>query len=651
MEKQSDKEKEVIEATRLIGKNNLCIRRMPKLKAVMANALLKTMMVKPGNSKKDEQGRAIATTRTRHYANTGYIALEIARGLFPKDEDFAKGVAVAALLHDLGQWPFGHDGDEAAKYASKEYNGGPRLHNIEGMDKFRFRYAQDVIDVINSGRIIMEECKKRNIAEEELKERLNIGLEPEIEQKIQKETEKNGDLPNKAIEVICMSIANHNGERGTANIEPDYNRTFEEFITDSQKTYFDAREDKNMVSCNIVDAIVKISDQISSIPFDIIDAKRAGIEDEIYEGWADPISKVLKISTEDAIKKLKGNNKQLYKLARNLQEELIKSVIRSSTKQKIGMDLSSLLYGVTNQSGEIITPGLRTFNMSEHISYASSAEMEVYLNNIMSGLTDKLSKKILDENGIFYPELNEIFRISSNKPLRNLKEQSLIKDMNKNDNLEDFYSYIVKTSAEEYKYNKEIVRKREIQYFGDIIKTAIENRENIINGNENRSPRNSTGYLIEEYILSPDYEAIIPDENNNYSDGQIKDMIDRINTFLATKHTNGTSHLSLLVDKHNYILQETEGTKEVQKITIGKRRLNTDQQIAARLVISYLNTLNDRELIDLAEQFELINDEEKEEFTKPYSSDNKAPHRTKASKIAAKNYENSNNEEYKGEEK
>lgn len=647
MENQERLIEEVFEATRLLGRNSSYIRKIPEWREAMIASTLKTMMAKTGNCKKDEKGRPIATVRVKHYVNTAFIALKISQGLFPKDKDFTNGVALAALAHDLGQWPFGHDGDEAAKFASKENNGGPRLHNIEGMDKFRFRYSKEVINAINSGRIISEESKKRGIAEQELRERIERKLEPEIDKKIQEEIEKNGNLPKKAVEIMAMAIGNHNGERGTANIVPDYTRTFEEVCKDAEKTYFDAREDKNMISCNIVDAIVKISDQISSITYDIIDGKRSGIEDEIYEGWADPISKVLQITEEEATLRLKGNDKELNRLALDLQDKLIESVVRSSDKTKINMDLAPLLYGVSNETGEMIVPGLRTFNMTEHIVYTSSAETEVLLNNMVSGLTDKLSEAILDENGTFYSELNEVFRISSNNPLRRIKEKGLIQKMNDNNGeLKDFYKYIVKTSPEEYNFNKKIVKKRETQYFRKIIEKAASKRENIVEGIDSRSLRNSTAYLVEEYMVSPSYESMTPDENGNYSDEEIKIMLDRINTFLKAKPVEKINHLSLLIDKHKYILG-VEGAAE--KISTGKRKINTDQQIAARLAIGYINTLSDKELIELAGKLEVLKNEDKKAFTVTYDPNKKEnPYNTKASRIAAKNYEEGANKLNKG---
>ena len=636
MKEEDIQEQKVIEATKLIGKNIKYIKKIPGIKQEMINALLKTMMVKPGNSRKNEKGRIIPTTRTRHYANTAFIALKIAKGIKPNDNEFAKGVALAALWHDLGQWPFGHDGDEGAKYSSKENNGGPRLHNIEGMDKFRFRFAKDVIEAINSGRIIEEASQKKGISEEELKRRIDMGLESVIIEKIQNEVEKNGDLPKIATQVIAMAIGNHNGERGIAHIIPDYTRSFEEVCETAQKTYFDPREEKNMVSCNIVDAIVKISDQISSIPFDIIDAKRAGIENEIFEGWAEPIAKVLRITEEEAIIKLKGDDKELERLAVSLQNELIESVIRSSNMREIDMDIAPLLYGVVNEKGEMIAPGLRTFNMTEHIAYTSSAEMEVSLNNIMSELTDILSSKLLDENSTFYPKLNEIFRISTNNPLRKVKERMLFQEFNDDERLEEFYRYVIGTTSEEYSYNKNIVKKGEVQYFRNMIEKSLLKRKNIIEGVEKRSPRNSTVYLIEEYMLSPNYEGIEPDENNNYSDAEVKKMLDRINTFLKAKPIEGIEHLSLLVPKHKYIMG-VEG--EAEKISTGKRKMNTDQQIAARFAVGYINTLNDQQLIQLASSLGIIDEKTRRVFEEPYTEKTeKNPYHTKANRITKELY-------------
>ncbi len=632
------KQKKIIEATRLIGRNEKYIKEA--LKEQIITSWETTMMAEPLKSLRDKKGRPLATTRLLHYANTMLIAIRIAEGIFPNDREFAKGVGVVALLHDIGQGPFGHNGEAAFKFASKQNNGGARLHNIEGGMKIWYRFSKRIKDAINSGKIIENEAKKRNISKKELKDRLDSGLEPELKNSISEEAEKNKELLDEAVKIIVMGAGNHNGERGKSHIKPNINRTFEQFMETAKKTYINVEEDKNMESCNIVDAIVKIADQISSITFDIIDGKRSGIEDEIYEGWAEPISKILQITEDEAKNRLKGNGKELHRLARDLQDVFIKNIIKNSSKDEIKMDMAYLLYGATDSRGQVIENGLRTFNMTEHTAYTSTAIEEIALNNLVSRLTDILAKTILDENGTFPPELNEIFRISGNNPTRKLKENILNGKYNGNEDLRDFYKYVTELSSEEYKMNKEIVKKTEVEYYRNIIEKAINRIDGILDNTEIRSPRKSTGYLIEEYMLSPTYEAMIPDENGNYSDEEVKNMMDRINAFLRANPVEGAKHLSLLVQRKKYQIG-IEG--QAEKVSTNKIKMNTDQQIAARISISFLNTLNDRKLIDLACKLGVLKEEERKIFEEKYiecsgKRTGRGGHKTKAMKYSQEDY-------------
>lgn len=631
-------EKRVLETIRYLGKNSRFLRKT--LKDVMVTAWGKTMMVKPLQSRKDEKGRVIATTRLKHYANTASIAREIAKGLLPNDKDFAQGVSDLALCHDLGQHPFGHNGEAASTKASKQYNGGATLHNIEGSIKTHFRYRDKIKEALICGRIIENEAEKRNMTIEELKEKIEIGFYPEVEQLIQKSYEENEQLADEAVNLIAIAAGNHNGERGTANIIPDYTRTFEEVFETAKKTYMDVNEDKNMKACNIGDAIAKIADQISSIPLDIIDAKRAGIEDEIFEGWAEPISKILQITEEESKQKLKGNDKDLEKLAIQLQKKLIDNVIENSNMREINMSLAPLLYGRTDSEGQVILNGLRTFNLREHTTYTSTAKEEMLLNNAMADLTHILSKLVLEEDGTFSTRLNEVFRISSKNPIRKAKEKVLISNFSGEEYLKEFYEYVVNLSGEEYQFHKDIVKKKEVQYYRKKIEDTLRKRENLNSSIELRSPRKSTNYLIEEYMLSPNYEAMKPDESGNYSDLEVKNMIERINVFLHSNPVEGMKHLALSVGSYKYQIG-VEG--EVEKISTGRKLLNTDQQIAARLALSYLNNLNDKEFIDLACSAGVLSKKERKEFEKPYTEYSgkrrgECGHITKSMKYAMKDY-------------
>ena len=121
------------------------------------------------------------------------------------------------------------------------------------------------------------------------------------------------------------------------------------------------------------------------------------------------------------------------------------------------MSLAELLYGL---NGEI---GLRTPNFNQHIIHTSTAEEEILLDNMISDLTEKLSREILDDKGVFLPNINEIFRLSENNSSRTSKENALKRAYKGNEYSRDFYNYCIEISAEEYNFHKQIVKEKEAQ--------------------------------------------------------------------------------------------------------------------------------------------------------------------------------------------
>lgn len=232
------------------------------------------------------------------------------------------------------------------------------MHNIEGSINLYFRQYDKIKNAMDSGEIVEKEARARKEEREHIEDviknlyqGIKRGQEPLLAKRISENAKKNAKLDDKAIKIIIMSAGNHNGERGRGHIIPK-TRTFEEFYENAKKTFFNKEEDKNMVSCNIVDAIVKISDQLSSIPFDPIDGVRSGLEDNMNEEWAIPLSNLLEISLEEATQRLNGNNKELEKLAYDVQNKFVDNVIENSNENEINMspDFEDLLYGKLNQN-------------------------------------------------------------------------------------------------------------------------------------------------------------------------------------------------------------------------------------------------------------------------------------------------------------
>lgn len=618
-EELEKREERVFEALRLLGRNRGHIRE--KMRPEMENAMRKTMMVKYSHLlEKEGTARRDATVRTMHYANTSLVALQIARGIFPNDEELARGIQVCALGHDYGQCTFGHDGEEAARKSLENYNAGSVSHNVQGALIFLHRLYPELVSAINEEPIIKEEAKKRLNQEDvldkqdyfrklkkikdEIRQNLELRLEPEVQEKIRLETIKNEDIIDEAIELLILSAGNHNGERGTAQIEPDYSRTFEDFMKIIQETGIDSKANNKLVPHTIADSIAKLADQISSIPFDMIDGVRSGIEDEISSKWVTPVSKILQITENEARERLNGNNKELVTLAFELQDKLIESVIRCSNSRKINMDLDELLYGLND------TIGLRTPNLPEHIIYTSTEEEEILLDNLFADLTDKLSEQILDERGLFNPELNALFRLKANNPTRKNEETNLRSKYSGPEAIRDFYDYCVDITADEYNFHKKTIKKKEIEYFRELIEKELELDGDKVYTLPRIPERGTMEYAIKIAMMSG-IEKVSKDENGKYSDEKIKKMMSNINAFLRNKPIDGIDNLNVTAPRTTYY----PGKKK----QIEERKVTDDQSIAARIAVSYLCQLNDTDLLKLGQELGFLTDEQIKVFKIPYT--------------------------------
>ena len=621
-EQLKEREDEVFEALRLLGQNKKYILQV--FRDAFQSAMYRTMMTKVSHSKKKpfKDGEVSeATVRLMHYANSALIAGKIAEGLFPNDEKIKEGIELSTLLHDIGQTPVGHDGESACNDASESYNGGPFPHGSEGARVLKHRYYNKLKDALIKGAIIEEEARKRIDRNEnntksykerlkdmvnELNQNIEIGLEPELERKI-RENEKNvGQLADRSIEILIMSAGNHNGERARENIKPDYSITFNEFWENIRKSY--TKEAATLTPCTIADAIAKLSDQISSIPFDMIDGIRSGIEDEIHEMWAIPVSQILHIPLVAAKTRLKGNEKELKTLALEIQDSIIDNVIECSNSRELNMSLAEWLYGL---EGKI---GLRSPNIEEHIHFTTLPDEDFLLDNMVSDLTDRLVKEIVDEKGILKQDLNYIFRVPANSSNRTYLEDKLMEEYKGDDNLRGFYKYCTEVSEEEYNFHKNLVKGQELEFFRDKINEALQSvqRGDYEYLRKYGRNRQSTEYAIGLALEHEEFQLIQPDQDGEYSDKQIMRIIDNINEFYKRHPEFGINeYLQVSATKTIY---DNEG--EFSRT----RRISRDQQIAARIAISYIMTLNDYELLDLSNNLGIITDEQKALFYRPYET-------------------------------
>ena len=137
------------------------------------------------------------------------------------------------------------------------------------------------------------------------------------------------------------------------------------------------------------------------------------------------------------------------------------------------------------------------------------------------------------------------------------------------------------------------------------------------------------------------------------SDEEIRNMISRINDYLTVHPIDGIDRMNFEIERHRYtLINNNRIFKQNTKI----EHLNPDEQLAARITISYLRGLNDEEYVELLYKIGILSEEDKEFLETPYSvlkPKEGNGHRTDAMNQAQADYDDAT-QQYKignGEEK
>jgi len=182
--------------------------------------------------------------RMTHVQMVSKIARNIGRAL-GLNEDL---IEAAALGHDLGHVPFGHEGERILNEISLEYGEGYFNHNVQSV------------------RTLMN-------------------------------LEKNGKGLNLTLQVLD-AIMCHNGELELKEYRPR-EKTKEEFLEEYERTYTDKDQVKKLVPMTLEGCVVRISDIIAYIGRDIEDAIRMKVISK--EDVPEEITSVLGLANRDII--------------------------------------------------------------------------------------------------------------------------------------------------------------------------------------------------------------------------------------------------------------------------------------------------------------------------------------------------------------
>lgn len=485
------------------------------------------------------------STRGTHIYNAAGIGYSIAKGLF-NDDEIARGIGLATLMHDMGQPAFGHDGEDISSKASKRNQGGPRPHNATGAAEILYRLSPKIKRGIDKGievELVEEEAKSRQISIGELVDRLQNNQEPELKERI--EQKKLEDKKEEAVRTLAMTAGRHNGERGTADIVPNYKITFDEFGNILERCFAYPGADKEMQSANMIDAIAKISDQISSIPYDMIDGKKGGLVDEIPESYSEPVANILGISKEEALERMRGNDREINELVLDIQEKLIGSLVKSSNKKMIKMDLAPWMYGKKDsRTAKTIIQGLRMPTYQEYLPYTSGKEEVAILQRAWYDTMVKLSDQIVGEDRIFDVTLNKVLKSERDSSERKELSEKVRSTFNMEEKYKDFLEYVLDTSKEEYLFIKANLHEYGVSLLNEKLISA---RDKYME--DTGKYTGSASEEIEQKILNYMYTSKDgvpePQDGKNYSEQEVKEIMKKIN---ETRKKQGKGPLLLQKD-------------------------------------------------------------------------------------------------------
>lgn len=295
------------------------------------------------------------TKRMTHVQMVSKIARTIGRAL-KLNEDF---IEAAALGHDLGHVPFGHEGEYILDEISLRVGEGHFHHNIQSV--------RDLMIIENYGK------------------GLNISLQ------------------------VLDAIMCHNGEFLLDEYYP-VEKDSEKFLEEYESSYHDHEKMKHYIPMTLEGCVVRVSDVIAYIGRDIEDAirfgllKREDIPKEISDVLGNTTSEIVNTIVSDVI--YNSLDKPYLKMTPSIFEAVValkkfnsKNIYQKSLteeeKENLRNDFELLFYGLLQELKEKDTssPLVSSYmsNMSEE--YGKNNSEERIIIDYMAGMTDDFFRK------------------------------------------------------------------------------------------------------------------------------------------------------------------------------------------------------------------------------------------------------------------
>ena len=313
-----------------------------------------TMMVKGLRKSSGE-----TTVRKTHQEDVEKITKEIAKKLGLNEQI----VGIMAKHHDIGHTFLGHSGEWWISNIQEDDGLGMVCHNAVG--------ARELVFTDHIYNQIIDKIKVHN---------------PEIGPK------ELGKI-RESLWLIMDGINTHNGETPEKEYIPNVRKTEKDFESEMLKCYGIKGYDRTIKPATAEASLMRLADQISYIPIDMVDGLREGLVRDKDGNIVDTLDEdYIQVLTALGIDKaeidIANKEKSYSKIAERLKEIFVNDVIANSTKGKITM--SPIVMTLMNQ--------LRNLNNQKAVDNVILKEDQGTYPPAIRKLRDKYAKIFLEEN-------------------------------------------------------------------------------------------------------------------------------------------------------------------------------------------------------------------------------------------------------------
>jgi dGTP triphosphohydrolase len=526
----------------------------------------RTMMYKLLRS--PEEG---TVTRRKHTMNCTEIAGEIADNFDWLNSDVTR---VMARHHDIGHTFLGHSGEWWLSSIKDTYAMPNCVHNAVGARNLMYRYD----------------------------------VPTEIEKEIKKKEPNISNRKLKAIKndlwLIFDAINGHNGEQSEFSYAPDFSKTKSRFEDELMGCYIKKGFDRTIIPATAEGSLMRISDKISYIPFDLVDIFRNkcnmqkgivnGEEYDFYEEYRKSF-KALGMPDDSLDKLLECKTTEEYdEFAKSIQKILIEDVKKNTKRNNICM----------SEKTSDVMHGLRDINNKLMVNYAVLKEDHEQYVPVMENFMNSASK-FLFRNGLIDDEnvrASSIAQFSENSD----RQKALLDSFEEDALTYGFAQYISKINPKDFEFTVKSCEKA----FEETIKSEIDVARAVATGSIDAVEIQAQGHKkerIEKYI--DDFREIIDVTSMDKSMQSIVNPlsnkpIDRL------KREIWLDKASDMIKSHSMssLRYGGEGVESLSKM------------VAMEIGAQYLASLNDEQWLELYKRYSNPSKETVASLTRKYNT-------------------------------